>query len=678
MTARKDPPASGGKTGRSRAKGGAAKGQKHVEPGDVLNHMFEVRRSIGRGGMGEVFEGINVSTEEPVAIKVILPHLAADPQVLAMFRREAVTLTRLSHPALVQYRTQALDPQLGAYYIVTEFIRGDNLSEILAELDAPPGDLAALMRRLAEGLAAAHRLGAIHRDLTPDNVMLAGGRLDEARIIDFGIAKDLDAGSATIVGDGFAGKLNYVAPEQLGEYGREVGPWTDVYSLALTILAVARRKDVDLGGTLVDAVDKRRKGVDVSAAPAALQPVLSKMLRHDPAERFRSMEEVIGALDDLGSGWADEPPRGAAESLPQHRAGEDPLSDPAAQGGAEEGAFSSAWADLPSEDVQAESPPADAGMAPGSTDEGWTVFLPGSKPPSPSAPARDGGARAGTIFGLGPAIAGAAFAGVLAIFVGLLWFAMGGKHGGDVADTRAASVALAPQAQVEKARGLLARLLPAQQCTSLELDGIDYEGGIAVAVRGIAGTAEHGAAAQEQIDRALRAEGLAPKSLDFSAVNIVDVGDCQPIDVFKRFARSDGPRLSAPKTQWEVMRQSGDPKVEGQVVALVQVKANLTGVTDPAYIIMMGQGELALDSTPVRKMHQDGPDTFVVEPTAGPADLGWYAAVLITGKEPFDPALVNGKLADMPGWAERFSTAATAQGWTTEMLWFKVVDEIPD
>ena len=302
-----------------------SEGPQRIQIGDVLNHIFEVRRFIARGGMGEVFEGINVNSDERVAIKVILPHLAADESVLAMFRKEARTLTRLGHPALVQYRVLAQEPQLGVFYIVTEYIDGQNLSDILRDIEANPAQLAALTKRLAEGLAAAHSLGAIHRDISPDNVMLEGGRLERAKIIDFGIAKDLDPGSATIVGDGFAGKLNYVAPEQLGDFDRSVGPWTDVYSLALTMLAVARRRDVDMGGTLVDAVDKRRAGPDLSPIPEELRPVFEKMLKPNPAERARSMEEVIQLLSGqgaaIGAASASPPakppkPRGDGLKLP--------------------------------------------------------------------------------------------------------------------------------------------------------------------------------------------------------------------------------------------------------------------------------------------------------------------------------------------------------------------------
>jgi len=277
-------------------------GARGIEIGDVLNHIFEVKRFIAAGGMGKVYEGINVNTEERVAIKVMLPQLAADPNVIGMFRKEARTLTNLRHEALVHYRVLAQEPQLGVLYIVTEYVDGTNLSDQLGRIQPSPAELTALLRRLASGLKAAHALNAIHRDISPDNVLLEGGKLAGAKVIDFGIAKNLDPGSATIVGDGFAGKLSYVAPEQLGDYGRNVGTWTDVYSLALVILAVAQGRNVQMGATLVDAVDKRRAGVDVSGAPESLRPVLSKMLKPNPIDRLQTMEDVLAELDRPADG----------------------------------------------------------------------------------------------------------------------------------------------------------------------------------------------------------------------------------------------------------------------------------------------------------------------------------------------------------------------------------------
>src|SRR5215469_975382 len=93
-----------------------------VSIGAILNGIYEVKRLIGRGGMGEVYEGININSDERVAIKVMLPQLAADAKVQAMFRKEARTLTRLAHPAVVQYRVLAHEPQLNVLYIVTEVV----------------------------------------------------------------------------------------------------------------------------------------------------------------------------------------------------------------------------------------------------------------------------------------------------------------------------------------------------------------------------------------------------------------------------------------------------------------------------------------------------------------------------------------------------------------------------
>jgi eukaryotic-like serine/threonine-protein kinase len=280
---------------------GASAETPQIAIGAVLNHIYRVDRFIARGGMGEVYEGTNVTNpEDRVAIKIILPHLAADPKILALFRSEARTLTKLSHPGLVQYRLLAQEPQLNVLYIVMAFIDGPELSEVLPSLNASPEDLLRFIRRLASALATAHMLGKVHRDISPDNILLPNGVLDEAKIIDFGIAKDLAAakGTKTIVGSGFAGKLGYVAPEQFGDT-RDVGPWTDVYSLGLVALAVALRRAPDMGATFAEALEARRVVPDLSAAPQLLRPVLARMLEPDRTKRFQSMDEVVVAVDAI-------------------------------------------------------------------------------------------------------------------------------------------------------------------------------------------------------------------------------------------------------------------------------------------------------------------------------------------------------------------------------------------
>ncbi len=298
----------------------APKAAHQIQVGDVLNDIFEVTRFIARGGMGEVFEGINVNSEERVAIKVMLPSLAADPKVIGMFRKEAQALTKLQHEALVQYRILAQEPKLGVLYIVTDYIRGDNLSDVLGKITPSLQDQIDLLRRMAAGLRSAHALGAIHRDVSPDNILLPQGRLDLAKLIDFGISKDMQAGAATIVGDGFAGKLGYVAPEQLGDHGGKIGSWTDVYSLGLVMLAVAKGENVPMGGALVDAVDKRRVVPDVSDAPEPLRPILTKMLQPNPAARYQTMQDVLIALDEFSS-VAQRPFRGISKENADGTAG---------------------------------------------------------------------------------------------------------------------------------------------------------------------------------------------------------------------------------------------------------------------------------------------------------------------------------------------------------------------
>ncbi|MHA6769067.1 serine/threonine-protein kinase [Sphingobium ummariense] len=168
-----------------------------VRPGLILNGIYRVERAVARGGMGQVFEGTNVETDERVAIKVVHRHLASDSKVQAMFRKEARILTQLSHPAIAHYRVLARDPVVDVTYIVTDFIDGRPLLDLLNGQPATVADIQALGRRLADGLEAAHVAGAIHRDISPDTILIGEGGISEAKIIDFGIARDLAVGAET-------------------------------------------------------------------------------------------------------------------------------------------------------------------------------------------------------------------------------------------------------------------------------------------------------------------------------------------------------------------------------------------------------------------------------------------------------------------------------------------------
>ncbi len=266
--------------------------------GDVLNGIFQIKRFIASGGMGEVFEGVNVNTDEIVAIKIMAPAFAQDPLVEAMFRNEARILTKLAHPALVQYRVLAREPSLNLLYIVMDYIDGVSLSDVIDSIGATTNEIIALTRRLATGLREAHKLGAIHRDLSPDNILLERGRLERARIVDFGIAKNLNPAEGLVAIEGFTGKIGFAAPEQLGDFGGSVGPWTDVYGLGLMILSLSLGRKFNFGNVAEEAIARRRAPIDLTLVQPELRPLLQAMLVPDPAARLRSMDAVLEALDE--------------------------------------------------------------------------------------------------------------------------------------------------------------------------------------------------------------------------------------------------------------------------------------------------------------------------------------------------------------------------------------------
>jgi serine/threonine-protein kinase len=555
-----------------------------VSPGSVLNNIYEVKRFLARGGMGEVYEGCNVNTEERVAIKVMLPALAADPNVQAMFFKEARTLTRLHHPAVIQYRVLAQEPALGVFYIVTEYIEGAALSELLPTLQPTPAQLKLLMRRLAEGLGAAHALGAVHRDMSPDNVLLPDRRIELAKIIDFGIAKDMDPSKGTIVGDGFAGKLGYVAPEQFGDFDRQVGPWTDVYTLGLVILAAAQGRDVDMGTTLVEAVDRRRAGPDLSPAPPELRPVLAGMLAADPARRLRSMEEVIAALDG-------GPPIAAATPV--------------------------------------------------------------------AAPAQRQANRTPLILGAAAAVLLAAGAGVVLVT----------NKAGSGAPPATAQPALGLQQSVDET-------LPTVGCSWLEPGEVKSSpAGALVRLKGVAGRP---AAAQTAIAAAAGRAGTSLADLNLDEVAPVGEALCAPLDVFRPLRATTTDGISIPQRKFEIIRQSDDGKLEaravidlhppdrsqevalvglepsGKMTVLIRNRADFQAAVAAGTISNLGGGAYRL------RVNTD--------------HTGWSGMLLITGKAPVDPRLVEGDAAARGAdWPESFRSAADQGGWKTDMVWYRTV-----
>ena len=269
-----------------------------VEPsrlaaGTRLNGIFEIDRPIASGGMGEVYQGHVIETGDPVAIKVMRTDLVDNATALALFRKEASALHNLHHEAIVRYYVFSSDPGIGRHYLAMEFVDGQPLSELLQRGPLGFEAVQVLQQRLAAGLNAAHQPPPIiHRDLSPDNVLIPSGDLAKAKIIDFGIARSTRTGEGTIIGGGFAGKYNYVSPEQLGLFGGDVTPKSDIYSLGLVLAECLTGRPIDMGGTQFEVLEKRRTIPDLRAIDRRLRPLLEKMLQPNPADRPDSMAAV--------------------------------------------------------------------------------------------------------------------------------------------------------------------------------------------------------------------------------------------------------------------------------------------------------------------------------------------------------------------------------------------------
>ncbi|WP_244937381.1 serine/threonine-protein kinase, partial [Methylobacterium crusticola] len=281
-----------------------------LAPGTRLNGIYEIDRYITAGGMGAIYKGHAIGTGDVVAIKTVRPELAQDDTVLMLFRREASALHTLNHEAIVRYFLFSVEPVLGVPFLAMEYVEGVSLSEMLRDGPLPTEQVRVLVRRLAGGLDAAHQLGIVHRDLSPDNVLVPRGDVGRAKIIDFGIARSPLGGNAppgdgsplgdgTVIGSGFAGKLNSVSPEQLGLFGGEVGPRSDIYSLGLVIAEAARGTPLAMGRSHADIVDGRRRLPDLAGIDKTLRPILQRMLQPNPKDRPASMAEIAA--------WAPRP-----------------------------------------------------------------------------------------------------------------------------------------------------------------------------------------------------------------------------------------------------------------------------------------------------------------------------------------------------------------------------------
>ena len=265
--------------------------QPKLGPGALLNDTYEIDSLIGSGGMGEIFKGHEIHSGGVVAIKVIRPDMIENKTAATLFHKEALVLKGINHDAIVRYYSFSFDPILRRHYLAMEFVDGLPLSELLKQTPLPMEAITALRHRVASGLEVAHRRGIVHRDMSSDNIIVPHREVSRAKIIDFGIARAAESGG-TVIGEGFAGKYNYVSPEQLGLAGGDVTPLSDIYSFGLVLAEACLGRPLEMGGSQAEVIEKRRTVPDLTPIDARLRPLIERMLQPDPAQRPASMEEV--------------------------------------------------------------------------------------------------------------------------------------------------------------------------------------------------------------------------------------------------------------------------------------------------------------------------------------------------------------------------------------------------
>lgn len=306
-----------------------------LAPGQTLDGKYEILEKIGEGGMGEVYKARHVHLDEIRIIKVTKPDPLGEGLEPRRFQEEARIATLVRHPNVAALYDFSRMPD-GSYYMVWEFIDGVTLEEWLRRYGPlPAGRALEVARQVLAGLAQIHAQGIVHRDLSPDNIMLRetrDGKLS-AKIIDLGIAKRVVGETLQkMTGTGmFVGKLKYCSPEQAGSLpaGETVDGRSDLYSFGVVLYEMLSGKPPFESQTPEGYIGKHLHAppppLDTTRLPARIGPLLSSIVtralekRRD--RRFRSADEFAAALADAAPAAGEQSAAAQTAAMPARRPG---------------------------------------------------------------------------------------------------------------------------------------------------------------------------------------------------------------------------------------------------------------------------------------------------------------------------------------------------------------------
>lgn len=288
-------------------------------PGKTIGH-FEIKKLLGKGGMGEVYLAEDTKLDRRVALKFLPPEFVRNTDRLNRFIREAKSASALNHPNILTiYEIGDFE---GAHFIATEFIDGKTLSEYLKSDSINLNSTLDIAIQIASALDEAHSAAIVHRDIKPDNVMIRANGL--VKILDFGIAKLSETTAVEVISEtsngnvkAFAaahssilktmtsagaiiGTAGYMSPEQAR--GAEIDTRTDIFSFGVLVYEMLSGKLPFEGETATETIaaitGKEPKSLDDSAIPPEIEKIIAKCLRKDRKERYQTIKEVFNDLND--------------------------------------------------------------------------------------------------------------------------------------------------------------------------------------------------------------------------------------------------------------------------------------------------------------------------------------------------------------------------------------------
>ena len=284
--------------------------------GLVLAGRFEILEEIGTGGMGTVYRVVDRKVNEEMALKVLKPEITSSGTVVERFKNELKLARGISHKNVC--RMYDLHEEAGALFITMEYVRGEDLKGLIRRVGRLLAEKAVeLAAQVAEGLVEAHRLGVVHRDLKPQNIII--DQQGNARIMDFGIARQLGGPELTAAGM-MVGTPFYMSPEQAA--GESVDQRTDIYALGAILFEMVTGKPPFEGATGLDVALKHKAEVprhprEINAqVPADLDRLILKCLAKKKEERYQSVEELLAELSRIAESATSVTPGGPEKTVP--------------------------------------------------------------------------------------------------------------------------------------------------------------------------------------------------------------------------------------------------------------------------------------------------------------------------------------------------------------------------